>query len=134
MKFGNWLVEKEDIVKKALTIDDPPSKFDDDYELISLEEIKDNIGVLESAESVMKGAVSAETDEEEKEWKTATYRDIIDSLNKWKKFEEDRLAPPEEEKEKEAPPEEEEETPPEGEEEASPEDEKNRFPTMKEEK
>jgi hypothetical protein len=124
MKFGNWLFEKDDVVKKALALDDPPSKFDDDYELISLEEIKDNIDALESAESIIEKEVNAETDEEEKKWKTATYRDIKDSLGRWKKFEENRLAPPEEKKEKEASPEEKEEAPPEKKEKEAPPEKK----------
>jgi hypothetical protein len=127
MKFGDWILkeeEKEDfgtpdaldlisskkfklIVKKALAIDDPPSKFDDKYKLISLKQINDNITMLNTAASIMEGEVDTESDEEKKEWK-----------KKWKKYEEERMGefeepeeeePEEEGGEEEAPPEEEEE-------------------------
>ena len=138
MKFGDWILkeqEKEDfgtpdaldlisskkfkeIVKKALAIDDPPSKFDDKYKLISLKQINDNITMLNTAASIMEGEVDTESDEEKKEWKIATFQDIKDSEEKWKKYEEERMGefeepeeeePEEEGGEEEAPPEEEEE-------------------------
>jgi len=128
MKFGNWILkeqEKEDfgtpdaldlisskkfkeIVKKALAIDDPPSKFDDDYKLISLKQINDNVAMLNTAASIMEGEVDTESDEEKKEWKIATFKDIKDSEEKWKKFEEERMGEFEEPEEEEEEPEEEE--------------------------
>ncbi len=125
MKFGDWILKEQEedfgtpdaidliskkkfklIVKKALAIDDPPTKADDDFKLISLKQSQDNIAMLNTASSIMEGEIDTESDEEKKEVKIAIFKDIKDSLNKWEEFEKTQMGEFEDEADKEAPEEE----------------------------
>ena len=135
MRFGDWILKEQHgdqvgteepmemllkgkhkkIVKDALALDDPPGKFDEAFKTMTLEMIHDNVELLNLAMNLFRGDVDIEKNPEKKEWKDATLRDLTDSHNKWKAFEEERMGEfeppeeetPEEEGGEEAPPEEE---------------------------